>query len=146
MPTMVGGDAEAVAQARPVIEAFSSPMVHCGELGNGMRAKLACNMILFTDWAVAWQGAQLAAAAGVPLDRFVEAVNAAGKWVRPHMGLVEDGVGVSMPGMPTLSRPSTAAFADKDLRAALALAADLGVELPSAEVALRIFPKVAGLA
>ena len=140
--SMVGGDDDGFGIVRPVIEGYSVSVIHCGKLGNGMRAKLARNLIIFADWMVAWEGARLAMAAGVPLDKFVQCVTSSDKWVRPHMALVDEGIG--LPG-GTTKRPSTAAFADKDLRAALALGAELGVDLPAAELALNRFRAVAGL-
>ncbi|MCR5879564.1 NAD(P)-dependent oxidoreductase [Phenylobacterium sp. J367] len=139
--SMVGGDEAAFEIVRPVIDGFSDPTIHCGQLGNGMRAKLARNLIIYTDWMVAWEGARLARAAGVPLDKFVQCVTASDRWVRPHMGLVEEGVGLESGA----SRPSTAAVADKDLRAALALGAELAMDLPAAELALARFGAVAGV-
>ncbi len=144
MVTMIGGDETAYAIARPVIEAFSKPAVYCGQLGNGMRTKLACNLVFFTGWMSAWEGARLALAAGVPLENFVEAVTAGEKWVHPRMGLVAAGVGLP-PGAPATSRPGTAAFAQKDLGAALALGEELGLDLAAAKVALAAFPGVAGV-
>jgi 3-hydroxyisobutyrate dehydrogenase-like beta-hydroxyacid dehydrogenase len=40
---MVGGDAEALDRARPVLEAMSSKIIHAGELGAGATMKLAVN-------------------------------------------------------------------------------------------------------
>lgn len=73
---MVGGDDDAVAVARPVLQGFADPVVHCGVLGNGMRAKLARNLITYSEWMVAWEAARLAVAAGVPRERFAECVRA----------------------------------------------------------------------
>jgi 3-hydroxyisobutyrate dehydrogenase-like beta-hydroxyacid dehydrogenase len=144
--SMVGGDDDAFDMVRSVLEGFSNPVVHCGKLGNGMRAKLARNLIIYTDWMVAWEGARLAVAAGVPRDKFVEVVTASDKWVRPHMEWVNRGFG--LPGTPeptTDAGGRVAQYADKDLQAALALGAELGVDLPAAELALRRFRAVVGL-
>jgi 3-hydroxyisobutyrate dehydrogenase len=43
---MVGGDAEDVATARPVLEAMGRRIVHCGGPGLGQAAKICNNMIL----------------------------------------------------------------------------------------------------
>jgi 3-hydroxyisobutyrate dehydrogenase len=43
---MVGGDAESVEQARPVLEAMGRRIVHCGGPGLGQAAKICNNMIL----------------------------------------------------------------------------------------------------
>jgi 3-hydroxyisobutyrate dehydrogenase/2-hydroxy-3-oxopropionate reductase len=44
---MVGGDAGALEQARPVLEAMSSRIFHMGPLGTGATIKLAVNSIIF---------------------------------------------------------------------------------------------------
>ncbi|MBA2933024.1 NAD(P)-dependent oxidoreductase [Sphingomonas sp. CGMCC 1.13654] len=140
--SMVGGSDEAFERVRDVIAGFSDPVVHCGGLGNGMRAKLARNLIIYTDWMVAWEGTRLALAAGVPLDKFVQVVTASDRWVRPHMALVEKGTGLTDGDAGRDAR--TAAYADKDLQAALALGAELGMALPAAELARKRFGSVAG--
>jgi 3-hydroxyisobutyrate dehydrogenase len=43
---MVGGDEEAVALARPILEAMGKRIVHCGGAGAGQAAKICNNMIL----------------------------------------------------------------------------------------------------
>jgi 3-hydroxyisobutyrate dehydrogenase len=43
---MVGGDAESVERARPVLEAMGRRIVHCGGPGLGQAAKICNNMIL----------------------------------------------------------------------------------------------------
>jgi 3-hydroxyisobutyrate dehydrogenase len=43
---MVGGDAEALDRARPVLEALSSRIIHVGQLGTGATMKLAVNALV----------------------------------------------------------------------------------------------------
>jgi 3-hydroxyisobutyrate dehydrogenase len=43
---MVGGEAEAFARARPILEAMGRTIVHAGPSGNGQAAKICNNMIL----------------------------------------------------------------------------------------------------
>lgn len=43
---MVGGSAEDVAEAMPVLEVVGKRIVHCGPAGNGLAAKVCNNMIL----------------------------------------------------------------------------------------------------
>lgn len=43
---MVGGDAEAFARAKPLLEAMGRTVVHCGASGAGQAAKLCNNMLL----------------------------------------------------------------------------------------------------
>jgi 3-hydroxyisobutyrate dehydrogenase len=43
---MAGGDANAFAAAKPILEAMGKKVVHCGEAGAGQAAKICNNMIL----------------------------------------------------------------------------------------------------
>ncbi len=43
---MIGGEAEAVGKARPVLAAMGRKLVHCGAAGAGQAAKICNNMIL----------------------------------------------------------------------------------------------------
>lgn len=43
---MVGGDADAFARARPILEAMGRSVVHCGAAGAGQAAKMCNNMLL----------------------------------------------------------------------------------------------------
>jgi 3-hydroxyisobutyrate dehydrogenase len=49
---LAGGEAEAFARARPVLEALCRRVVHLGPVGNGARMKLAINLPLGVYWAV----------------------------------------------------------------------------------------------
>lgn len=141
---LVGGDAELVEVARPAIEAFSDPMLHMGPLGSGMAAKLARNMIVFGCWYVVAEAAQLAHGAGVGIDKLIEASEAADRWSGGPMALVSrhgirpDRLDADPEALLDLRR-GFVGYAEKDLAAALALARDLGLELPGAELVQRRF-------
>jgi 3-hydroxyisobutyrate dehydrogenase-like beta-hydroxyacid dehydrogenase len=76
LTVMAGGDAEAVAKARPVWEAFASLILHLGDVGAGQHAKLINNTMLSAHLAIADQA--LSAAEALKLDRtaFVELIQA----------------------------------------------------------------------
>jgi 3-hydroxyisobutyrate dehydrogenase-like beta-hydroxyacid dehydrogenase len=141
---MVGGDSAAVEAARSVLEGFAEPVVHCGQLGNGMRAKLARNMITYGQWLVSWEATSLAIAAGVPRDRFIECVQASDVWLEGHLFLIEHriGAGISETGATPEIGELVTTYASKDLRAAVALGGELGMALPAAELALARLPAV----
>lgn len=147
---LVGGDDDTVELARPVIESFSSPMLHMGPLGSGMRAKLARNAIVFGCWYAVSEAARLAAAAGIDIDKLVEASEAADRWSGGAMALIgrhrirPDNFDASDEASVAL-RKGFAGYAHKDVRAALELAAELGVELPGAALAERLFDDAVGL-
>lgn len=145
MVAMIGGDGEAFAYAEPVLHAFADPVLHMGPLGRGMAAKLARNLIIYSGWLVAWEGARLAQAAGVDVSKLVEAVEASDRFVDPHMALVARGVGLAAPGEEGESAEILLEYALKDLGAALELGRELGLELPAATLAESLFDAVAGV-
>ena len=65
--TMVGGPADAVDRARPVLLAFSKEVLHPGPLGAGMALKLARNAAGYMMMAAVHEAMELAAASGVDL-------------------------------------------------------------------------------
>lgn len=135
----VGGDEAAVATARPVLEAITAidetPVVHVGPLGAGMKAKLAWNLICYGNWYVAWESARLAEAAGVEPERMVELIDAAERWTR-STELLRAGPGARI--------QRVADYAHKDLRYALELAAELGLDLPGAGLVEASYDRVVG--
>ena len=62
---MVGGDADALDRARPVLEALSSTIIHVGELGTGATMKLAVNALVHGLNAALSESLVLAERAGV---------------------------------------------------------------------------------
>jgi len=126
---MLGGTEAEVEAVRPVIEVFGVPTIHTGALGTGMQSKLARNLVLFGSWYVASEAARLVAAAGVDVRRLVEICEAAdqgGGMSRPMALFAESETGVPLP-----KRERLLGFVHKDLRAALALADELGLDMPA---------------
>jgi 3-hydroxyisobutyrate dehydrogenase len=140
--SMVGGDAEAYAFARPLLESFSQPLMHMGPLGSGMQAKLARNMMHYCLALVAREGGRLAAASGIDRASFVELVRARDEIGPGFFDFLR--VAASGPAREgeVLPEEAFAAYATKDLQAALALGEELGVDLPVAEHAHTLFAAV----
>jgi 3-hydroxyisobutyrate dehydrogenase len=61
----VGGDDDAVAFARPVLETYGNPVFHMGALGSGMRTKLLNNALVAAHFALAHDAFGLGTAAGL---------------------------------------------------------------------------------
>jgi 3-hydroxyisobutyrate dehydrogenase-like beta-hydroxyacid dehydrogenase len=76
LTVMVGGDADAVAAARPIFECFGKLILHLGQVGAGQKAKLINNALMTAHMGLAHHA--LAAATRLGLDRavFVELVKA----------------------------------------------------------------------
>lgn len=144
---MVGGAAEDVDVARPVLEAMGSLVVHAGPLGAGTRMKLARNLIHFVAFTAVTEAQRLAEASGLDLKALGEVVR--------HTDAITGGPGAIM------HRETTApldpddfwwgvfdhvrALGEKDLSFALELAATLGVDVPLAALARADLAKGLGL-
>jgi 3-hydroxyisobutyrate dehydrogenase-like beta-hydroxyacid dehydrogenase len=69
---LIGGDAELVAAAEPVLRALFPTYFHIGKTGDGGRAKLAINLILGLNRLVLAQGLVFAERLGLDLPAFLE--------------------------------------------------------------------------
>lgn len=136
---MVGGSDEAVALVREPFALLATLVAHLGPLGAGTRAKLARNLITFAAMAAVGEASRLAEAAGVDLAKLGDVVR--------HSDKVTGGAGSTM--LRSVTGPladddglkpiftHTRGLGEKDLQLALALGAEVGVELPFAQLALR---------
>ena len=139
--TMVGGPDDAVQRALPVLEAFSKNVVHCGPLGAGMATKLARNAITYAMWAAVREATSLAASAGVDPAKLLEVMQTADDSVKPtlHLELL-----VADYKIGEEQADWAVGLADKDLDAAQALAAEVGIEVPITDMVRPRMAKVYG--
>lgn len=124
----VGGDIEALARARPVLERFSATILHLGPLGSGSTGKILHNAAVFSANVALVECLSLGIRAGVSARSIVELFQKSG------IGRNHD-LQVSLP--ETLFRgdfePRFALeTAYKDLGLALEIAEEMGVTLESA--------------
>ncbi len=144
---MVGGEEDAFAVARPALEAMGSKVVHAGPLGAGTRMKLARNLIHFVAFTAVTEAQRVAEAAGLDLAALGEVVR--------HTDALTGGPGAIM--YRTTTAPiapddfwhgvfsHVAALGEKDLGFAVALADELGVDVPLAREALPRLRKGLGI-
>jgi len=135
---MVGGSDDAVALAREPFGCFATLVAHLGPIGAGTRAKLARNLITFAAYSAVGEALRLAEASGVDVAQLGEVVR--------HSDRVTGGPGAIMlrdTAAPLAATDGlhdifvhTRELGEKDLRLALDLGADLGLDLPFAELAL----------
>ena len=147
--SMVGGTEDDIASAGQVLEAMSSLVVRMGDLGTGLLAKLARNVVQYGGWLAAYEGQRIAEAGGIELAKLAQDIRASDAKIggaatlkfRPtvepfgpddHEGLVA-------------SMAAGAALATKDLAAALEAATELGLTLPGVEVTARHIDDVFGV-
>jgi 3-hydroxyisobutyrate dehydrogenase len=130
---MVGGKAEALQRALPVLQAMGQRITHVGPNGAGQTVKLVNQVIVVGNCLAMCEGLLLAQAGGVELDKALEAVSAgaAGSWMLSQRGpqiLARDW----RPGF-------TIALQQKDLRLVLEAADQFGVPLPGTALIFQLY-------
>lgn len=118
----VGGSAEALRRAQPVLAAYGDPVLHVGALGAGQKVKLINNTVFAAQIGLLAQAGRLAGSLGVDEAALLQAL--------PH------GSGASRALDNVARAGSTAAFVaavgefiGKDIAVVRQTVADLGVDL-----------------
>jgi len=133
---MVGGSAEAFAEAVAVIEPMSANIFHTGGPTTGQVAKICNNLILFINLAATAEGAVLAERLGLDKKKFFEiaSVSSADSWPLrnwyPIPGVVETAASSRDFDSPTF----TARLARKDVSLAVEAAEGIGQSLKLGEM------------
>jgi len=65
LTVMAGGDADAIARARPFFDCFAKKTVHTGPIGSGCKMKLCNNLMTYLAWTSIYEATMLARAAGL---------------------------------------------------------------------------------
>ncbi len=92
LTVMVGGAAELLERARPVLESFAGKIVHCGELGAGHALKAVNNALLALHiWSTA-EGLAAAMKAGVTPQVALDVINASSGRSNASMNLFPERV------------------------------------------------------
>jgi 3-hydroxyisobutyrate dehydrogenase len=131
--SLVGGPADAIEQARPVLMAFSKEVVHAGPLGAGMALKLARNAVGYAWMHAVYEAAELAHRSGVDVAVLEQAIRETGTFEQAFTPILLGGPEPFPPDTPEAMLEGAAhvgRLADKDLDHTLALADRLGVDLP----------------
>ena len=127
---MVGGEAEALEQARPVLDSLAETVLHAGPSGAGCVVKLANQLMMFAALAGAYEAMDLAASYDVSEQAGLDAVapSTGDSWVARNWGFFDDIVAAyDAGGTPRRERPWS-----KDLWDVVAAARAADVRLPVA--------------
>lgn len=128
---MVGGEAADLEKCRPVLEAFTTQIIHMGGLGAGCSAKCAQQLITTVNMLAAYEGYRLAKAVGLDLELFSEVVRLSGGQSSSSDGWLNG----AFNGMDASRREGYY----KGLIPILHLAHDLGISVPGAALSQRMF-------
>jgi 2-hydroxy-3-oxopropionate reductase len=133
---MIGGKAEVLERAKPVLEVLGMKFFLLGPNGAGQTVKLAMNLILALEVEALAEALALATSAGVPGEKLVEVMQSS----MARAGVLD----VKAPLM--LRNEYAASFPlrlmHKDMRLALELARQQGVTLPAAAAAYATYSAV----
>ncbi|OZI51029.1 NAD(P)-dependent oxidoreductase [Bordetella genomosp. 4] len=128
LSVMVGGDASIFEQVRPLIATFASEITHCGPVGSGQVVKILNNMVLFETVTALSEARAIARRAGVDPQILLETFT---RGSADSFALRNHGLKAMLPGnFP--EKAFSVEYARKDLRYALALAAQTGVNASGA--------------
>lgn len=133
---MIGGEAKTVERVRPVLETVGKRFFHVGPHGAGQTIKLAMNLILALQVQALAEALALVTRAGIDGEKLVEVMQssmarAAVLDVKAPMILKQD----YAPSFPLR-------LMHKDIELAVALAGQLGVNLPAAAAACATYSEV----
>jgi 3-hydroxyisobutyrate dehydrogenase len=133
---MIGGKEEDLALVRPVIEAVASKILHVGSSGAGNVAKLVNNLLVAAHVVATSEGLRLASAAGVSSEAVLSVINAA----TGRSAISE----IHFPKF-ILSNRFDSGFSmglmRKDVRLALSLADQIGIDLPLARLVAELWTR-----
>ncbi len=136
LAVMVGGDKDAFATCRPLLEHIGANIYHVGDSGSGCVAKLVNNMIAFINTVAASEGMLLGTVAGVDPQMLYDIIQASSgaSWAMrqfPHKVFAGD----YTPGF-------TIDLAHKDLRLALDMGDELSVPLLLGSVCINLMRQI----
>jgi 3-hydroxyisobutyrate dehydrogenase len=127
---MLGGDAEAIGLARPVLEALSRQSIHAGASGTGAALKLVNQLSMLASLAAVQEGMELAEHYGVSPEAVLRALaeGTGDSWVVRNWGFFDDlARAYDANGVAVRLRPWS-----KDLWDVVASARDVDVRVPLA--------------
>jgi 3-hydroxyisobutyrate dehydrogenase-like beta-hydroxyacid dehydrogenase len=118
----VGGDEATFKRITPVLQAYSSDVVHCGPVGSAQVAKAVNNLIMWACLVADHEGLALAQRYGVDVEALRKAL------------------GMSSAANSALEKwgTQTMAWAEDDMAIVAEMAADCGIALPQAGVTREI--------
>ena len=137
---MIGGDAETLREAEPILSVMGKKLFHLGPHGAGQTIKLAMNMILALQVDALAEALALTTRAGIPGEKLVEVMQSS----MARSGVLDVKAPNLLQGQYVPSFPLR--LMHKDLGLALDLANQLGVSLPATAAAREIYNSVKGAA
>jgi 3-hydroxyisobutyrate dehydrogenase len=137
---MVGGAKAAFAKAEPVLAKMGKAVIHAGANGSGQAAKICNNMILGATMVATCEALAMAEKLGLDLQTFYDiSSKASGQSWSMTSYCPAPGVGPQSPADNDYQGGFATALMLKDLRLAMAAAADVGAKVPMGQRAADLY-------
>jgi len=141
---MVGGEAQALETARPVLEAMAGKIIHCGDSGAGQAAKLCNNMLLAVQQIAVGEAFVLAEKLGLSAQSLFDVITGAtGNCWAVHTNCPVAGPVPTSPANNDFKPGFATALMNKDLGLAMNAVASSGASAPLGSHAAQIYARFA---
>ena len=141
---MVGGEADALETARPVLDAMAGKIIHCGDSGAGQAAKLCNNMLLAVQQIAVGEAFVLADKLGLSAQSLFDVITGAtGNCWAVHTNCPVPGPVPTSPANNDFRPGFATALMNKDLGLAMAAVSSTGASAPLGSHAAQIYARVA---
>lgn len=137
---MVGGEADALETARPVLDAMAAKIIHCGASGAGQAAKLCNNMLLAVQQIAVGEAFVLAEKLGLSAQSLFDVITGAtGNCWAIHTNCPVPGPVPTSPANNAFKPGFATALMNKDLGLAMNAVASSGASAPLGSHAAQIY-------
>lgn len=137
---MVGGEADALDTARPVLDAMAGKIIHCGASGAGQAAKLCNNMLLAVQQIAVGEAFVLAEKLGLSAQSLFDVITGAtGNCWAVHTNCPVPGPVPTSPANNDFKPGFATALMNKDLGLAMDAVASSGASAPLGSHAAQIY-------
>lgn len=133
---MVGGEEKAFQRCKPLFESLGKTIVHLGPSGAGEAAKACTQICIVVNQQGVAEAMLLGAAMGLDLDKLKQVLQGGFAASR-----ILDVQGPKMIGRDFTGKIESRLH-DKDIRIVLALAKELGIQLPASQAASEVMAKL----
>jgi 3-hydroxyisobutyrate dehydrogenase len=141
---MVGGEADAVERARPVLEPLAGKIIHCGASGTGQAAKLCNNMVLAVQQIAVGEAFVLAEKLGLSAQSLFDVITGAtGNCWSVHTNCPVPGPVPTSPANNDFKPGFATALMNKDLGLAMDAVKSTSSNAPLGSHAAEIYAKFA---
>ncbi|KAK4188314.1 putative mitochondrial precursor of 3-hydroxyisobutyrate dehydrogenase [Podospora australis] len=143
---MLGAPLPLVDRVEPILQKMGKRVLHCGEQGSGLVAKLANNLVLGVQNIVVSEAMLMGIRSGVDPKVLADVINVStGRCWASEVNNPVPGVVETAPASRGYQGGFGIELMKKDMDLAIAAANDVGIWLPTGELAQKAYAEIAGI-